>query len=90
MRPLDAGQGRESNAGEDKETRLDVEACGVLLWWLIVVLEGELSVCAAASRQAADRLYCVGARVMAEGTMVRNDMAIQELEEEGAMARRRL
>jgi hypothetical protein len=38
----------ESIADEDKETGLDVEACGVV----VVVLEGELSrVCAAASNK---------------------------------------
>jgi hypothetical protein len=41
----------ESGAGEDNETGLDVEACGVVV--VVVVLEGELRrVCAAASRQA--------------------------------------
>lgn len=44
-------------AGEDKETGLDVEACGVV----VVVLEGELRcVCATASRQTVDLV--VGAR----------------------------
>lgn len=42
----------ESGAGEDNETGLDVEACGVVVV-VVVVLEGELRrVCAAASRQA--------------------------------------
>jgi hypothetical protein len=45
-------------------------------------------VCALRANSGFD--FVVGARVMAEGTMVRNDMAVQKLEEEGAMARRRL
>jgi hypothetical protein len=40
----------ESIADEDKETGLDVEACGVVV--VVMVLEGELSrVCAAASNK---------------------------------------
>jgi len=51
-------------AGEDKETGLDVEACGVV----VVVLEGELR-CVRDGVEANSGFGCGCARVMAERTI---------------------